>query len=409
MGNIAESLVIEDKLQEALDYYLESLKLFLELDDSFFLSQLYYHLIYINIKLKKKDQAQSYYVSLLKLYDREKGKNKDNADKLRILETISPLKLYVDLSHAKLLRQTNRIFDQFEAGVIFRDISLRKDIELPLRFNASLEYIEILFIELKISNDEQLIEEMKYFINDLLNFAKSVKAVYIEIQISLLLANIYLLSFQISKSTGLLKKTIAIAEENELLNYAVSTTLVYDKIISQYSQWNDLKKKNASIEQRLELLEIESIITVLKENKSAFVEDVESEKPQLISIFTENGLSLYSYSFNKESKADDQIVAGFLTAINEFGKQMFTTESSSASIEQLKFNNSMILLKKEHNVNVSYLFNGPSYYALKKLNDLVEKIKSVPEIWFFLTASSIPEINDQTNNKITTFIKEIFE
>ncbi len=409
LGNIAESLEIQDKLQEALDYYLESLNYFIELDEAFYLSQLYYHLIYINIKLKKQDQANSYYVSLIKLYDKEKEKNKENIDKLRILETISPVKLYVDLSHAKLLKQTPRIFDQFEAGVIFRDISLRKDIELPLRFMASLEYIEILFIELKISNDDQLIVEMGEFIKDLLDFSKNVKAVYLEIQISVLLANIYLLNFQISKCTNLLKKTIALAEENELFNYAVSTTLTYDKIINQYSQWIELKKQQSSIDQRLELLNIETIITTLKENKSAIVEEIESETPQMISIFTENGLSLYSYSFNSESKTDDQILAGFLTAINEFGKQMFTGDTTGTNIEQLKFNNSMILLKKEHNINITYIFNGPSYYALKKLSDLVDKVKSASEIWFFLTSNSFPEVNDMITTKIDSFIQEIFE
>lgn len=409
LGNIAESLEIQDKLQEALDYYLESLNYFIELDEAFYLSQLYYHLIYIYIKLKRSDQSNSYYISLLKLYDKEKEKNKDNIDKLRILETISPVKLYVDLSHAKLLKQTTRIFDQFEAGIIFRDISLRKDIELPIRFMASLEYIEILFIELKISNDEQLIVEMGEFINDLLDFAKSVKAVYIELQISLLLANIYLLNFQFSKSTSLLKKTIALAEENELFNYAVSTTLTYDKIVNQYSQWVELKKQNASIENRLDLLNIDTIITKLKENKTAVVEDIESETSQMISIFTENGLSLYSYSFNKESKADDQIIAGFLTAINEFGKQMFTAGETGTNIEQLKFNKSMILLKKENNITFSYLFNGHSYYATRKLNDLVDKIKSTSEIWFSFTANNFPEISDMTTDTITSYVKEIFE
>ena len=408
LGNIAESLVIQDKLQDAMNYFLESLNYFLEMDEAFYLSQLYYHLIYTSIKLNKQDQANSYYVSLLKLFDKEKEKNKTNIDKLRILETISPIKLYVDLSHAKLLRQTTRIFDQFEAGVIFRDIGLRNDIELPLKFNASLEYIEILFLELKISNDEQLIDEMRSFITDLLNFAKSVKAVYIEIQIGLLLANIYLLNFQIAKSSTLLKQMIDLAEENELFNYAVSMSMAYDKIVNQYSQWNDLKKQKGSIQERLDLLKIETVIELLKENKSAMVEEIESETPQMISIFTENGLSLYSYSFNKEAKADDQIIAGFLTAINEFGKQMFTTESSDTNIEQLKFNNSMILLKKENKISVSYLFNGPSYYALKKLNDLIQKIKNNSELWFFLNANSIPEINSIMTDKINSFISEIF-
>ena len=411
LGNIAESLVIQDKFQEALNYFLESLDYFLELDEAFFISQLYYHLIYTYIKLKKSDQANSYYVDLKKLFDKEKEKIKDNIDKLRILETVSPLKLYVDLSHAKLLSQTTRIFDQFEAGIIFRDISLRNDIELSLKFKASLEYIEILFLELKISKDEQLIEEMMSFIKDLLDFAKSVKAAYMEIQISQLLANIYLLNFQISKCTNLLKKTIEIAEDNELFNYAVSTTLLYDKIVLQYSQWHDLKKQKAPIDKRLELLNIENVLSVLKENKSAVVEDIESETPQMINIFTETGLGLFSYSFNKESKADDQIIAGFLTAINEFGKQMFTSESSlsSTNIEQLKFNNSMILLKKENIINVSYMFNGHSYYAAKKLNDFVVKLQSVPEIWFNFTMSLLPEISREVDEKITSFIKEIFE
>jgi tetratricopeptide (TPR) repeat protein len=409
LGNIAESLVIQNKLQEALKYFLESLDLFLELDEAFFLSQLYYHLVYTYVKLKTLEKASFYYKNLIQLFNKEKEKVKTNVDKLRILETVSPLKLYVDLSHAKLLKQTPRIFDQFEAGVIFRDISLRNDIELDIRFKASLEYIEILFIELKISNDEQLIEEMKSFITDLISFAKEVKTVYIELQLSLLLANIYLLNFQMSKCNLLLKETIAIAEENELFNYAVSTTLASDRIINQYSQWLELQKTNASIQQRLDLLNIESIISVLKENKSAVVEDIESETPQMISIFTEDGLSLYSHSFKNENITDDQIIAGFLTAINEFGKQMFTGESSDTNIEQLKFKNSMILLKKESKITVSYLFNGPSYYALKKLNDLVNKIKSASEIWFYLTANTIPEINDMISGKITGFINEIFD
>lgn len=414
LANLAEALLIEDKTQEALDYYLESLDYFIELEDVFFLAQLYFHLVYTYIKLENIDLAKRQYTKLINLYEKEKQKNKTYIDKLRDLETISPIKLYVDLSDAKLLKLSPRIMDQFEAGIVFRGISLRKDIDLSIRFKASLEYIEILFLELRLSNDENLIQEMSIYIMLLQNFAHSVKSVYIEIQLRQLLANIYLLSFQLEKCTALLKETILLAHKNDLFNYEVSATLLYDRITVQYDQWLNLKNTHAPITERLELLNIQKIITILKENKSAVVKEPDNEIPQLISIYNEHGLGLFSYSFANDEKNEEesseinlQMITGFLTAINEFGKRLFN-DTESGNIEQLKFKNSMILLKKAKNFNVSYLFSGHSYFALKKLNEFIKKISENTEIWSFLTQNSTPRITKNMTEKIGSLVEQVF-
>ena len=64
----------------------------------FSFTMVYYHLVYAYIKLKDYDQARTYFGNLSKLYNKEKEKNKANIDKLRILETVSPIKL--NLAHS---------------------------------------------------------------------------------------------------------------------------------------------------------------------------------------------------------------------------------------------------------------------------------------------------------------------
>ncbi|MFQ5820735.1 MAG: hypothetical protein ACE5I5_12155, partial [Candidatus Heimdallarchaeota archaeon] len=78
----------------------------------------------------------------------------------------------------------------------------------------------------------------------------------------------------------------------------------------------------------------------------------------------------------------EQLIAGFLTAINALVRDAF---AASGSIERIKHQEHTLLLKAVEPFLVSYVFQGPSYFALKKLDQFTEALQASPKVWQALT------------------------
>lgn len=78
----------------------------------------------------------------------------------------------------------------------------------------------------------------------------------------------------------------------------------------------------------------------------------------------------------------EQLVAGFLTAINALVRDAF---AATGSIERIKHQEHTLLLKAVEPFLVSYVFQGPSYFALQKLDQFAEALQASTKVWQTLT------------------------
>ena len=96
----------------------------------------------------------------------------------------------------------------------------------------------------------------------------------------------------------------------------------------------------------------------------------ESDNPIYFVILSSfNGRCLFSKTFQDISVYDGNLIASFISAINLFGKEAF---SSSGTIDRIKHGEYLILLKSKEDFIFGYVFKGQSYSAISKLDLFID-------------------------------------
>ncbi|MCK4845617.1 MAG: hypothetical protein KAS95_08080, partial [Candidatus Heimdallarchaeota archaeon] len=70
---------------------------------------------------------------------------------------------------------------------------------------------------------------------------------------------------------------------------------------------------------------------------------------------------------------DEQLIGGFISAINVFCKETFHT---TESLERIKHKEYTIIIKELKELIFSYVFKGKSFLALEKLSQFIDEIAS---------------------------------
>ncbi len=94
------------------------------------------------------------------------------------------------------------------------------------------------------------------------------------------------------------------------------------------------------------------------------------------------GIPLFTKIFSEKWKHDDNLLSGFLSAINLLGNEIF-----DESIDRIKFKDHIILLKIVDPLSVCYVIKGQSYPAQQRLNEFTQGIKNNQKIWKTLNQS----------------------
>ena len=97
----------------------------------------------------------------------------------------------------------------------------------------------------------------------------------------------------------------------------------------------------------------------------------------MLIIEAKSGRSVYSKPFRTDQPINERLIGGFLTAINSFLREAFAV---SGSIERIKHRQYTLLLNLIDPFLVCYVFQGPSYYALKRLRQFTDAISSSEDI-----------------------------
>lgn len=204
----------------------------------------------------------------------------------------------------------------------------------------------------------------------------------------MLQAKLTLLELDISSARQLLTQAQILAEDKGLHRLAQRISSEHDVLLAQLPQWEALPTQDAPLAEVRELAGVEPQLLRMVQQRAPEPLTTEPEDPVLLLILVEGGLTLFSHSFAAGQQLDEHLIGGFLTALAAFGQDALV---ESGAIDRITYQNYTVAVKSLETLLICYIFQGPSYLALQKLDHFISRLQDIPVIQQSLTAISRPD------------------
>ncbi|KKL51926.1 hypothetical protein LCGC14_2290610, partial [marine sediment metagenome] len=371
--NIGEIYFQKGDLDLAIEYYEKSLKIWEQFTFPMAIDWVginYDSLIKVFLYSDSPERAQECLDHLLD-YLKKRKKNENS--------------YHYRLGKVRILASSSRTRDQTEAEKVLKEFIGHHDalinsgaISMPITYGAGIWYLlicDIYLKELRLTNNLTILNDIKPFITRLLKESERVNSYTLQVQTYLLHGKISLLEMNMGDARRYLTQAQRIAEEQSLQLLARAISKEHDKLLEQLDEWEDLKKKKASISEKMDLASLDITMDRIQGMRAIDPPAVIDEEPIQLLIMSKSGIPYFNYSFI-EGWDDKDLFSGFMSAFNSFSSELF-----SKSIDRIKIDENIILLKPVESFMVCYVIKGQSYPALLKLTRFSDAIKWKPEIW----------------------------
>ncbi len=377
---------------KAMNYCNQSYAVIKESKDNISISRSLYVLISTCIDSGSMDKAKDYLTMFEDI--------STNSDSLRIKQLYNTVR-------GRVLFSSNRLKDKFKAQMIFEQIINEKVIRYSITMNAMIYMTELLLFELKTTGESSVLTAVEELTERLLSLAKVNNSYYLLVQSYLLKSKLSVINFNINQAKALLIQAQLLAEEKGLLKLAMTISNEHDSLLEQFEKWEEYSSKGLSIKERMELVEIESIVNKMDKKGVFNFQEIDHEEPILLLILDENGLNLFTKRFLSKSRYDETLLSGFLTAINTFMKETF---ESSGHIERIKHQDHTLLIKSQEGLIFCYIFKGRSFFAQNKLSLTLFTLNSKKLLWNSLLSirKTSKPLNEMEFSQIREIVDEIF-
>jgi len=229
----------------SLECYEKALNIVKEKDAKFYMADGLYHLI----RLYTYHLSPSKAIPLLK--DLEKLKKQDhNVWHNLIYRTCKAL----------ILKTGKRLPDKMEALNIFQEIAEEPPIVYKVTVEAIINLCDLLLYELKTTGNEDILDELNRNCNRLLEIAQEQNSYSLLAQTYWLQSKLALLKLDIKQAQKLLLNAQAITEKKGLKTLADSINYEHYSFFSQLKKWEEYIDKNVSLNQRIELAQLENLV-----------------------------------------------------------------------------------------------------------------------------------------------------
>lgn len=387
LHNIAEIYWEQGNWELAKNYYEKSLSTMLSLQRGVQAAPTLFKLITLNLENEYEDQAKFYHTILEEIFT----EYNDN----RTIEA------WLHLSEAYLLKSSSRIIKRAQAQKIFRAIIDDPPLDYEISKFALLNLCEMLLVELKISKNEEVIQDVEILTNRLLIMAKSQNSHLLLIETYLLQSKVALVQLDLDRAQKLLVDAEQIAKQKGLFKSAVKISAEHDRLINRLNKWDDIQDKTGSLLDRVSMFDLQETIENLLSRRNQQILENQEEKPIFLLILNEKSITLYSRTFEPSVKINEQLIGGFLMASDAGMKKVLNAD---ASIERIKYGEYNLIFTKHQTITFCYAFEGQSYFAVQRLNAFIDRIQ-LGRSWLLLT-SKVPrpkQIKSELDTKISDF------
>ena len=246
LGNVYKC---KGEYNTAIAFFLKSLHLFEEIGDDLDTCLALYNMIDTSItkELTKhaSEETKKYLAKLKKIND--KGENKQINQRYR-------------LAKAMTLKMSDRVIKRAEAQQIFQQIAIEEIYEIDVTVVAMLSLCDLLLLELRTSESEEALEELKTILDQLHTIAEEQYSSLWLTHIYLLQSKLALLELDLNRAQNLITKAEQIAEEKGLNQLATTILLEADLLMNQLSKWEQIIDQKPSVNEMFELTQFEKLL-----------------------------------------------------------------------------------------------------------------------------------------------------
>ncbi len=309
------------------------------------------------------------------------------------------------LDKALLLKTSSRALNRGKAEEILKQILEDGDLHYNIKIEVLLNLCELLLTDLQITNDLEVLQEIKPYITELLDLSDKTHSFWILGETYLLQAKLSLISLNLEEARKLLTQGQKIAENYGLSLLAKKISNEHDELLKQLKVWENLKESKAPLKERIELASLNEQMENMMHKRAIEGLELSNEEPVYILIVTEGGRPIFSQSFIEDQKFEDHLFGGFFSAINSFIGEMF-----SEGLDRASFGEHTLLMHSVPPFFMCYVFKGQSYSAQQKVIEFIDKIQTNDLIWH--TFNKFNQANKEIQKKdipsLEPLINEIF-
>lgn len=290
------------ELDRSIEIYEQSLKIFKELNNKLYMANVFNRMSDIYLKKGDMDRALEYIEQSLAI-NKEMGAIKNTVDNYEFLIQIliekrdieraqqalydfeqlnNQLKdkhvnlLYL-FNKALLLKTSPRAPKRGEAEEILKQILRDEDITYDLTILALFNLCDVLLIELRMTGDLEVLEEIESFVAQLLNIAETNHSYILLAEIYYLKAKLALLTLDVIKAQRFLTQAQQIAERWNFVQLATKISTEHDILRNQTNMWEQLKESDISLAERMKLAGLDKQMDILLQKRLTLTSQVKEE------------------------------------------------------------------------------------------------------------------------------------
>ena len=256
-----------DKALEHIESAITLLEECYKNDDRFpiyWVNEVYYHAIKIVIERKELERARPYLKRLEEI--RELNSND------------SLLRILYQLSEACLLKASKRARDRVRAEELYKEVC-KTEIRPDWFFSEALAgRIELLLIELKSTDEIEIIDEIKPLLEEFIDLAQQTQSEITLLVAYVLQGKLSLLTFEIRIARRFLIQAQRIAERRGYKSIANEITRLHKDLKDNLDEWENLKQQNAPLSKRIKLAKITEDLSSQFSKGIANMEQVSEKK-----------------------------------------------------------------------------------------------------------------------------------
>ena len=311
------------------------------------------------------------------------------------------------LDGALILKSSDKMRDKIKAGITLRDMMKEDIIDHEIVIEAMTNLCEVLIYELELTGNEVILQEIEEFTNKLLDISLTQYLYNLQSETYLFKARISLLYLNFDDARLHLTIAQKIAAKYDLNQLAKRISDEHDSLLTNLDELEKKKKQKISLQERIKTFRYEFLFSKIFRSKTEELLNKPDTAIYIVILSVIDGHCLYDRLFQGSNIMESNLIASFISAINSFGKQAFST---LGTIDRIKYGDYFITLQSKDDFLFGYVFKGDSYPAISKLNNFVIKLSEFKDIFKILSLSiqSHLEISEDTELEINQVVDDVF-
>ncbi len=181
-------------------------------------------------------------------------------------------------NNALLLKSSLRARNRIKSEDIFKEIAMDNTLPIEQRYDAIINLCDLFLIELRITNDPEILDEIQPFIQELLYLAEHHHLYVILAETYLLQAKFSLLTSDIKKAKRFITQAQKISERFGYKELKERITNEQSKLLKQSDIWEKLKEMGAPMDERIKLAHLNEHIEEIIEKRAMLPAFITEEK-----------------------------------------------------------------------------------------------------------------------------------